>query len=320
MPHHANSGSFKPGHVSWSKGKAMPQQVKETLRQQALQPCRIAVSISNLPKAVAGKQNPNWRGGHHKKCAVCGSLYWVRPYAERVSKYCSRECHQKAVGFRKGQAAWNQLNPNLEPTPTLAYILGVVLGDGSVSVRPPSYSVILCTTTEAFNLAFAQALSAIGLRPRTYRYWSRNAYITRAFSKRLVAWLHTVNISVFLSDRLTKLAFIKGFYESEGGCHNNGHSWQIVISNTDLELLQTARRCLGDLGYSFHFRLAHPVMGRRKALYQLHKATKAEVQRFMVEVNPCIKRGPYAERHLCGAGQRTPPLGLSSGSQAEGDS
>jgi len=265
-------------------------------KKDALRPERVAISIANLPKEVGKEKNGNWRGGRYKECIVCGNPFWALPCNESTARYCSKSCQQEAIGFKEGQVPHNRLRPNLLPTPTLAYILGVVMGDGSIVVSPPRYEVRLQTTQHDFNLAFAATLQEIGLHPKTYGW--RNTSITYAFSKAIVEWLKQVDRSAFLTTNSLRAAFVRGFYESEGGCYHTGYSWQIVMSNTNRDLIDLVQCCLQELGYNFHLRSHQPGNGR-KVLFMLHKATKSEVERFFKEINPCIKRGPFMAVKSC---------------------
>jgi len=98
MPYHANSGSFKKGHIPWSLGKPLPESTKEKIRQKALRPERVAQSIANLPPIVTGCENPNWKGGRKIKkiCAYCGQEFQVFPSLLNTAKYCSRLCQNRA--------------------------------------------------------------------------------------------------------------------------------------------------------------------------------------------------------------------------------
>ena len=63
MPRHANSGSFRKGHIPWSAGNPLPESTKEKLRIRAMKPESIAQSIANLPQQMKGYKNPNWKVG-----------------------------------------------------------------------------------------------------------------------------------------------------------------------------------------------------------------------------------------------------------------
>lgn len=107
MPRHANSGSFRKGHIPWSTGNPLPESTKEKLRIRAMKPESIAQSIANLPQPMEGYKNPNWKGGlKTKACLHCGEDFQVIPALFDSAKYCSRECKDKALDLSK------EANPN----------------------------------------------------------------------------------------------------------------------------------------------------------------------------------------------------------------
>ena len=69
------------------------------------------ISISHLPKNVAGENNPNYKGPKLVTftCQVCGNLFQrdLRKCADRVYKTCSKECLSRL----KSQNALGENNP-----------------------------------------------------------------------------------------------------------------------------------------------------------------------------------------------------------------
>lgn len=146
---------------------------------------------------------------------------------------------------------------NLSPSINLAYILGAVLGDGSVfRTAKGTYLVQLGNIrSEEFALSFAAALSAIGLSPWIYPHkneYANTVYTVRACSKRFLEWYEKLTLKDFEhllnSDELC-LAFIRGFYESEGSCSVTRYHYNMRIYNSNRDLLALVQRLLWKMGF-----------------------------------------------------------------------
>jgi hypothetical protein len=197
---------------------------------------------------------------------------------------------------------WNR--PDLNPTPALAYLLGVYYGDASVDKRG---SFRLSVTSKVFAESFRQAIEKIGLKPwRIVTYikaipnhgdipaHTSTFYCTGIGSKALAGWLKEMDLNSvksFLSSNEMKREFLRGVYESEGSFST---SKQIVISNTSLELLELCQRLLEDLG----FKGINIITDReasfkggisRKRLYRLYFDRKHQFKKFFDEIKPVIK-------------------------------
>jgi len=253
-------------------------------------------NLGEYGEGKSGKENPNWKGGEYKECKVCGKKFWVIPSRLETAKYCSHECRQGAIGFEKGQEAWNKIEPDLTPTPNLSYILGVIEGDSSVFHRNHHrYIIAMETTTRKLNLSFEEALKAIGLNPNTYEIKSRKTWRTRANSKAFYDWYNSLDLEKteeFLSGRRMKESFIRGFYESEGNISKpNKWCWRVKMGCTNKELVRMVHRLLEELGFNFNLRSSENKYGKGdKLLHELSNAKKDEVSRFMADIGPCIKR------------------------------
>jgi len=204
----------------------------------------------------------------------------VRRYVEKVSKT------RRGVGIIK---------PLLHPSKDLAYILGVLKGDGWAGyIRGRGTGLIeLKNKEKAFALEFAEALKKIGLHPRirfSKKLGSKGVWVVSANSRTFVDWYRALSLQ-----DLEKIVqgyegdFIRGFYESEGSMARPPHSPQIHIYNTDLELLDFVRNLLQKMGFKPKIALARKGSDRQKPCYQLYFCGRSGVERFLKEVRPIIK-------------------------------
>jgi hypothetical protein len=199
---------------------------------------------------------------------------------------------------------WNR--PDLNPTPALAYLLGVYYGDASVDKRG---SFRLSVTSKVFAESFRQAIEKIGLKPwRIVTYiqaipnhgdipaHTSTFYCTGIGSKALSGWLQEMSLSKvrdFLGSNEMKREFLRGVYESEGTF--SPKSQQIIISNTNLELLELCKKLLEDLGFEgvkimMTDRESFRGGIHRKSRYRLYFGRKSQLRKFIDEIKPVIKK------------------------------
>ncbi len=89
--------------------------------------CSRACIAKYYGNALAGDKNPHWKGGNIEcTCHWCGKSYSVIPANLHTTRYCSKTCHNHAIGRWSHLLAqlWNSLTPDIPPitqkqTPTL---------------------------------------------------------------------------------------------------------------------------------------------------------------------------------------------------------
>lgn len=197
---------------------------------------------------------------------------------------------------RRTRKEFFHIKPKLELTPNLAYIVGVVLGDGNISGN----RVTLAVTDEIFALSFKNALEKIGLHPHSFvkkisvknPNW-KDQYVIRAKSKLFCNWVQSLTFTEIhrLPDELF-INFVRGFYESEGCFTLNGYFpyFALKMTNTNKELLAIIWDRLKRMGFSFKW---HVDMDKGKPsskdAYEIRLFKKDHVKGFFEAVNPCIK-------------------------------
>jgi len=153
-----------------------------------------------------------------------------------------------------------------EPSPELAYIIGVQTGDGFLNEkrRGYQYRIRLRAVDVEFVEAFNQAVAKV-LRCRPHRLWKSNT------SRETEVEFGSYLLHKFLSQPFIKLkvfiehcrdciaAFIKGFFDSEGSIDPSGRA--LTASNTDIELLRYVQHLLMT---HFGIETTGPRLGTRK--------------------------------------------------------
>ena len=176
---------------------------------------------------------------------------------------------------------------------SLAYILGVVLGDGWIHSPPNGrYRVCLRTTNLRFAEEFMRAIKDVGLNPhlRINNYFhSKNPnwsvmYDVVTLSKELYLFIKDMRGNLdklrdFLINNGVVREFLKGFYEAEGSYTANG----IRITNTDEEKIKLVVELLATYG----FKTSIYSTKTKKDIYIL--GGRKEIDRFISWLNPCIK-------------------------------
>lgn len=215
----------------------------------------------------------------------CGVARRERSAAARLRMSSLEVRRQLSMKLRK------KFTPH--PGPTLAYVLGVLLGDGSVhknrtSRGSYSYRVSLYVKSKVFAEEFARALPKIGLNP-TYFYALKNEYYrVEAVNGGFYEWYKSLALEQIRSMILGfEDEFIRGFYESEGSIGNDpSGSLRIQITNKRGELLFMIQNILNDWG------IKSWVCGPYHTYFRLHIATNKRVQKFLQITKPCIKTEP----------------------------
>lgn len=192
------------------------------------------------------------------------------------------------------------IRPILEPSEDLAYVLGVLLGDG-YCFEPKNlqtHVIGMECTSKRFVKSFKKALEKIGLNPsflkpryRTNTFGKNVFYGVKAHSKVFGEWFLNLTqreIRDNLKTRGMKLAFLRGFYESEGCTYILDKiygSRAIVMTNSNLELLNLIADLMGYFGYKTS--IYKKTTSECHDLWIQGSTERKEV--FLGELNPCIK-------------------------------
>lgn len=195
---------------------------------------------------------------------------------------------------------WNR--PNLQMSAPLAYILGVLYGDGDFTKK--QNRTRLTVTSKIFIESFRNAINGIGLEPHkiheyeaecsipSYNGHKITHYFSTGFkSKAFGEWYQQLTlqkIEELLDTPELMNSFIRGFYESDGSLKD----YQISFGNTNKQLLELVQRLLIKLGYQGTNLIptnAGSKRPRRKKMYELYFCRKKQMHRFIKEVKPVIR-------------------------------
>jgi len=211
----------------------------------------------------------------------------ARSQSEAFEIYFAKHEHwNKGKGIR--------IHPDLHMSTNLAYVLGVLKGDGWVSDVKSSWRIVLNQTREAFARSFEKALRNTGLNARTTVLRHKGLYVTRASSAEFAKWYKSLGLNqieeMVLAKRDYEIAFIRGFYESDGSNvigkkgPRGGFRWSLQIVCKDYKLISMVQRILDRLGYNFAL-----YSRSERELYLLQSWRKEENFIFLKEIQPCIK-------------------------------
>lgn len=224
-----------------------------------------------------------------------------------------RRCMARRGIPRRSQGEYQLIEPNTNPSQDLAYILGVLKGDGDVYFPKDVHTgrIRLRQIRAEFAHSFENALKMIGLHPRTYIEKPRKTMFTNYPQPIFLTLAHSFKFAQFYKrlsfEDIEKLLgnnlkfvkeFVRGFFESEGmNCINprresKAIKWQICIAGRDKELYDLFERLLIKLGFNFKRHCYNQCGGYshvKKPLYSLHSTDQHRNYRFIKEIAPCIK-------------------------------
>lgn len=193
-------------------------------------------------------------------------------------------------------------------SPSLFYLLGVLKGDGDVSIQHTKngthYKVEITSTDKCFVESFIVSLKAIGLSHSGWIFTEKmknknwnDAFKTRANCKIFVDWYKKIPLKWILKNATEdelKFAFIRGMYESEGSLLNNNGYYAIEIINSNKKILSIIKIFLEELGFHPTMRKAKrkKLEGREhhKDIYKIGMYRDGEVKDLIKNIKPCIQR------------------------------
>lgn len=219
----------------------------------------------------------------------CFIRYWMKKHDIAPKKNDMQETSKK----------WT-LRPILAPSNNLAYILGVLKGDGCVYRTKIGYGVVLSVVDKLFAESFKENLTKIGLHPKISLRdkgnprWKKQ-FAVLAYSKAFYYWYKNLTLedieNLLVENKEFIREFIRGFYESEG-CFSywrKGMMYTLEIGVTDQELLKLVQRMARCLG--FDFKMDARKQKKSKTFYRLRMRGryKAKFKSFFNTIKPCIK-------------------------------
>lgn len=192
---------------------------------------------------------------------------------------------------------------NLAPTAHFTYLLGALLGDGTVGQKKRHWRVVLNVTDKEFAEAFAKALHSIGIRAPIVHEYMRPSLHSNANTKfyncgigckKFAQWYDQLSIeklSCLLDNREKILAFLRGFYDSEGNLYQNSRgSVYIKMTNTKKELLDYIFYLIEALGYNSKVSPGKQLKSGKK-IFDIHILGSSEQKLdFLRELAPNIPR------------------------------
>ncbi len=201
----------------------------------------------------------------------------------------------KMTDYAKVHPNWNKskgpkIFANLAPSQDMSYLLGVLKGDGYVTKSGYQYHVCLQSISKNFVSSFETSLKNIGLHPCKIYRDGRGIYHSVACSLQFVDFYKNLKLRDLKQLIIGyQRHFIRGLYESEGSLFIKGQTnkFELVIVNSDLELLQIVKR------YLFYKNIGSHIGKRGVTVNYLQmyllRIYINDIQNFLDLINPCIK-------------------------------
>lgn len=222
----------------------------------------------------------------------------VRYYMDKFHIHKRSRSEVARLNAKKYPDANIKLHPNLDFSENLAYILGVLKGDGWVSKNNWNYRIGLSTTETNFVESFAQSLKQIGLKPAiNLRKFPdpnhRNQHCLEANSKEFYDWYKSLSLNdirILINENTEyAIAFLRGFYESEGNISKaSKNSYRLAIYNSDKELIEFVKQLIENL--KIPTSLYSTKRNGKKREYTIRILGRTQnIKRFLSLTNPIIK-------------------------------
>ena len=289
-----NEGKFVKGVTPWNKGK------KRVYSKQTLERMSNAKKGKHISQRTEFKRgNISWcKGlkGLHIKGSEKGWFKKGRVLSEKINEKSLKKLREIIL-----------INTILVVNENLGYIIGVILGDGSVYRINRSCRISFEVTSQDFAINFLNSLREIGLNPMICKIRPTNGiskqsrYRVQANSLVFGNWFnsikHEIKLAQMLSTYGSKIGFLRGFYESEGTLYirKKYETPYISICNTNIELLKLVKDL--SMKLSIRFNLYGPYINNgslsdnAKPIYRISTTTIIDGYKFLSTVKPNIKNG-----------------------------
>ena len=284
------NGRFVKGSISWNKGKTGVYS-EEAIRKMSK--AKLGKHMASLHEFKKGHRT--WNTGM-KGLYISGS---EKGWFKKGHKFSKEINERRLENLRKKIL----LKPNLEMTENLAYLIGLLKGDGYVCCNGRTYRICLDNTNFTIANNCKKSLKEIGLNPFIYEIVPSNGigkqkqYRVLASSKEFYKWykkLTCKKLRKLLTTNKKIFGFLRGFYEAEGSISKSRNSITISIYNTDMRLISLIKFLLEKINLNFH--LNGPYKNNRlggynsKLLYRVQTTNKNEVINFLNLVKPSAKQ------------------------------
>lgn len=218
---------------------------------------------------------------------------------------CDRENGEELGCSRKNVSYWrekfgiegrdpSEITKDVDLTPScdLLYLIGVGIADASLSEHDGAYTISLTVDSEKFTQAFSRAMNSIGIPTNTCN--DRGYLKTEGRRKALHSLIHDCrddceHISGLWNDSTQALAFVRGFYDSEG--HDRGKSRGLNMYNTRIDYLEFVQEILANHNITSWFTTSQREDAERDTVYVLY-VPHSDKHLFIDLISPNIKRNP----------------------------
>jgi intein-encoded DNA endonuclease-like protein len=283
-------GRFVKGIIPWNKGKTGIY-TKEVLTRMSKAKIGKRFSIDTEFKKGNVPWNKDMKGLYIKG----SEKRWIK----KGWKWPENTKNKMLENLRKKIL----LNPNLSMNGNLAYLVGLLKGDGCIYRNNRGYKICFDNTNTTLVRNFFCSIEQLGLNPFIQEISPSNGigkkkqYRVLANSKIFYEWYQELTIEKLenLLDNDDKISnFIRGFYEAEGCIYKQKDGTIVIqIYNTDLALMLLIKYLLQKLGLNFCLNGPYKNNGlggyRSKPIYRLKTGSKKNIFNFLKLVKPSIK-------------------------------
>jgi len=180
----------------------------------------------------------------------------------------------------------------LDESPHLAYLAGLIFGDGSITNIPKlTYKVQFINTNSKLLDTVEVLFKELGLVPYRKKR-DKKVEVVICYNKSLTQWLLSLTYEKlyhwFMSDTEAAINFLRGLYETEGYLRFHNGRYEIRIGNTKMWLLDICKQIIMSLGLNAGIYKHTRAKPNRLPCYALTLYDE-DVKQFLLIAKPLIK-------------------------------
>ncbi|MCX6741779.1 MAG: hypothetical protein NTX24_01215 [Candidatus Pacearchaeota archaeon] len=284
-----------------SKNKTLSQNLDRTIGAIAKKKYQLELKHSNKwteEEIILELKNLNKKIGHSPSVREVSQ----KLYQATLRFFGSFNNAKNKANLKTSRPKHHQIKKDIKKvTKELAYILGVIHGDGYCYIRKSKLRTSAIIGLHVKDKDFADNFKEVlgrwsGIKAKEYN--NHSEHYVALYSIDCAKIIKDVNVkNVLRQNRQVRIYFLRGMYDSEGGviaknleCRRKAKRW-IHFSNSKIKTINLVKTCLDSLCITYKIRPGvHSGFGSKRQQYELLIYNKEGMRNFYKYVGFSIKR------------------------------